>query len=432
MLMAREWRADYQAYLLRTYRCPIICFTMNIPGPLKLSPLIRRSFHLGLAELDRTLNGVLFRRVREEITGCEAYFVVDADGMALKRICTSIEDATPLGRLFDMDVTDVDGTRLERSLVNGKGRNCIVCRAAGRGCASRRIHSADVLRAATDRMMTDHFYQEDGCRVADLAVQSLLDEVHTTPKPGLVDCRNSGSHRDMDLFTFTASAEALRPYFLECFRLGHDTADSQPTDTFPELRQAGIRAEQEMFRVTGGVNTHKGAIFTLGILCGVLGRLWKAEAPIAPLANVTEQCAVMGQASLKDLEGIKTPATAGERLYLDLGLTGIRGETAAGLPHVVQIGMKAFGMARENGYDRNDAAAVALIHLIAGVADSNLYHRGGIAGAVWAKQEAEKLLPLPEMDQIEDLDDAFIARNLSPGGCADLLAATLFLTSLYE
>lgn len=432
MLMAREWRADYQAYLLRTHRCPVICFTMNIPGPLKRSPLIRRSFRWGLAELERKLTGIRFRRVREEVTGCEAYFAVDADALELKRICTEIEDATPLGRLFDMDVMDAEGTKLERILVNGKSRDCIVCGASGRGCASRRLHSADVLRAATDRIMTDHFCQEDGRRVADLAVRSLLDEVHTTPKPGLVDCRNSGSHRDMDLSTFTASAEALRPYFLECFRLGHDTADSQPEDTFLNLRQAGTRAEEEMFRVTGGVNTHKGAIFTLGILCGALGRLWSPETSITPLTKLMGQCAAMGNVSLGDLEGITEPVTAGERLYLDFGLTGIRGEAAEGLPHVVQIGLKAYRMAKDSGYDANDASAAALIHLIAGVEDSNLYHRGGIAGAAWAKQEAEKLLPLPEMAQIAALDDAFIARNLSPGGCADLLAATLFLTYLYE
>ena len=432
MLMAREWRADYQAHLLRTYGRPVICFTMNIPGAVKLSPLIRRSFYRGLTELEQSLPNVVFRNVREEHTGCEAYFAVDADALELKALCTRIEDATPLGRLFDMDVTDTDGSRLDRRLVNGSSRDCIVCGAPGRGCASRRIHSAEVLMAATDRIMTDYFYQEDSHRVADLAVQSLLNEVRTTPKPGLVDQRNSGSHRDMDLPMFLASAESLATYFLECFCLGHDTGAMDPEDTFYRLRQAGIRAEREMFRVTGGINTHKGAIFTLGILCGALGRLWKAETPTAPLEEITGQCAAMGKVSLQDFENISSPATAGETLYMRYGLTGIRGEVAAGLPSVVETGLNAYRMAQSRGYSSNDSAAAALVHLIARVEDSNLYHRGGASGAAWAKREAEKLLPLPDMARITDLDDRFIARNLSPGGCADLLAATLFLASLYE
>lgn len=430
--MAREWRADFQNHLLKTYRRPVICFTMNIPGPVKDSPLIRRSFRWGLEKLEKALSGVVFRRVREEVTGCEAYFVAEGTALELKGLCTELEDSTPLGRLFDMDVTDSDGTKLERTLVDGKSRDCIVCGTPGRGCASRRLHSVGALQAAARRIMEEHFLREDGLRVEDLAVQSLLDEVHTTPKPGLVDRRNSGSHRDMDLSAFIASAQALGPYFGECFRLGRETAALEPGETFRLLRRAGIHAEGEMYRATGGVNTHKGAIFTLGILCGSLGRLWKPHVPIVSMEELLENCAAMGKIALKDLEGLTIPATSGEKLYLERGITGIRGEAAAGLPGVVGIGLPACRMALEAGYSPNDAAAVALIHLIARVEDSNLHHRGGAEGAAWAKTEAEKRLPLPDMEQIAALDDAFIARNLSPGGCADLLAATLFLASLYE
>ena len=432
MLLAREWRADFQDHLLKTYRRPVICFTMNIPGPVKDSPLIRRSFHWGLERLEKRLSGVLFRRAREAVTGCEAYFVAGGTALELKRLCTELEDGTPMGRLFDMDVTDADGMKLERTLVNGKSRDCIVCGAPGRGCASRRLHSVPELQAAAYRIMAEYFLREDRLQVEKLAVQSLLDEVHTTPKPGLVDRRNSGSHRDMELSTFHASAKALRSYFQECFQLGCDTAGGKPEDTFLHLRRAGIRAEKEMYRATGGVNTHKGAIFTLGILCGCLGRLWTPEKPIVPMETLLSHCAAMGRIALKDLECLTVPATAGEKLYLERGITGIRGEMAAGLPSVVTVSLPAYRMAREAGYRPNDAGGVALLHLIARVEDSNLYRRGGPEGAAWAKAEAEKCLPLPSMEQIAVLDDAFIARNLSPGGCADLLAATLFLAALYE
>ena len=431
MLLAREARVWKQQRLLEEYRCPLVCFTMNIPGPVKCSPLIVRSFRWGLQQLERHLKGIVYRETREEVTGCEAYFAVDADALEVKRLCTQIEDGNPVGRLFDMDVLDESGKKLDRALVNGKSRDCIVCGKPGRGCASRRLHSLEDLEMAVHSLMMEHFLNADGNRVAEWAVESLLEEVHTTPKPGLVDRRNNGSHKDMDIALFTISAEALRPYFRECFRLGQATADRPAQETFASLRQAGLWAEREMYRVTGGVNTHKGAIFTLGLLCGSLGKLWRAEKPTPQLPELLARCAELGDCALKgDFRDLSVPKTAGERLYVNRGIAGIRGEAAAGLPSVRNIGLPAFREALSRGLNRNDAGAVALLHLIAQVEDTNLYHRGGIVGAAWAKAEAKKLLPCPTVPQLEALDDAFIERNLSPGGCADLLAVTYFLGHL--
>lgn len=431
MLLAREERALRQQRLQREFHTPLICFTMNIPGPVKRSELICRSFHWGAAELEQRLDHVLHREYREEVTGCEAYYAVDADAVTLKRICTEIEDAAPLGRLFDMDVLDKTGNKLDRSLVNGKSRDCIVCGAPGRGCASRRLHSLEKLTGAVHSIMVEHFLKIAAQETAALAVESLLEEVHTTPKPGLVDERNNGSHRDMNIAIFTASAEALRPYFRECFRLGQATASCPAQETFHHLRQAGLQAEKEMYRVTGGVNTHKGAIFTLGILCGSLGRLWTAQRAVPELEELLSLCAEMGECSIKsDFLKLSVPETAGERLYLARGITGIRGEAAAGLPSVKNIGLPAFREVLSRGLSRNDAGAVALLHLIAQVEDTNLLSRGGTEGARWAAAAAKALLPTPTREQLETLDDGFIERNLSPGGCADLLAVTYFLDRL--
>lgn len=431
MLLARERRAARQTALLERFGKPLVCFTMNIPGPVKDTALIRRSFRRGLEALEERLPKVLHREAREEVTGCEAIFAVDGEAVELKRLCTQIEDGTPMGRLFDMDVLDPEGNKLDRALVNGKSRDCIVCGAPGRGCASRRLHSVPELTAAVTAILEDHFLKADSTRIGRLAVESLLEEVHTTPKPGLVDERNNGSHRDMDLPLFVASAEALEPYFVQCVRIGRETAEDSPEEAFSRLRAAGLEAEKAMYRATGGVNTHKGAIFTLGLLCGSVGRLWRGESPIPETAALLEVCARLGACAVKaDLEKLDVPATAGERLYLSRGITGIRGETAAGLPSVVNIGLPAFREACSRGLSRNDAGAVALLHLIARVEDTNLYHRGGEAGAAWAKAGAEKLLPCPMLSQIKELDDAFIQRNLSPGGCADLLAVTYFLDKL--
>lgn len=496
MLQAREERVCKQQYLLNTHHCPIICFTMNIAGPVKTSPLIERAFTAGLAALDSHLpeEHIRFRDTDITATGCQALYAVDSDALTLKKICTAIEDATPLGRLFDMDVLNTDGTKLDRAAVGGNSRDCIVCGAAGRGCAARRLHTVPQLQAATRAIISQHFARTDREHIAALAVQSLVDEVHTTPKPGLVDRRNNGSHTDMDVSTFLASANALESYFQECVKIGQETcnltpetdnhisqpdspvtktprlspaAPLSPADTFSLLRQAGIAAEAAMYKATGGVNTHKGIIYTMGVLCGSLGRLWTPEHPIADTEAVLAECARMVEHSVKsdfasinssltDTPTTETPTTetsttdaadnptvltnhftAGLRLYQEQGLTGIRGEVAAGLPSVINIGLPAYKKALQAGLSANDAGAVTLLHLIAGVKDTNLYHRGGNDGAAYAASAAQNLLahaPYPSARLIEALDDAFIARNLSPGGCADLLAVTyfLFMTSSFD
>lgn len=250
MLSAREHRVETQRDILSRFPYPLVCFTMNIPGPVKDSPLIRRGARLGWQRLLEALNA--------------AHFPV--------------------------------------------------------------AHQAE------------HFARYDRQRIAALALKATLDEVCTTPKPGLVDRNNSGSHRDMDMFTFMASAAAL-------------TASGR-----------------------------------------------------------------------RD--------TVGARLYLDHQLEGIRGEVARGLPAVAQIGLPALDAALSAGLSRNDAGAVTLAHLIAHVTDTNMIARGGFAEAAAMKERAAQLLEhsfAPSMEELEKLDQLFISKNMSPGGCADLLAITYFL-----
>lgn len=436
ILAAREERVRKQHMLLTTYQCPIICFTMNIAGPIKTSPLIERAFKNGLELLDNKLpqNHIRFYSTETSVTGCLAMYAVNSDAITLKKICTEIEDATPLGRLFDLDVLDKNGLKLERYLVNGKDRNCIVCGAPGRNCAARRLHTVSELQTVTNDIIYKHFAVADRAHIALLAMQCLIDEVVTTPKPGLVDKRNNGSHLDMNLDTFILSAHALRPYFEECVKIGQETKHLNPEDTFSYLREAGILAEKTMYTATGGVNTHKGAIYSLGILCGALGRLWTPEKPIAPITTLLKHCSEMASPHVTaDFAKLTHAYSAGQQLYLTEGITGIRGEAAAGFPSVAKIGLPVFQNALEEGLTHNDAGVLVLLHLITHVTDTNLHHRGGRAGATYAATSTRTLLNTfrcPSHEQIEELDDAFIARNLSPGGCADLLAIIYFLYAL--
>jgi holo-ACP synthase/triphosphoribosyl-dephospho-CoA synthase len=431
ILNARETRAARQQALLQEFHCPVVCFTMNIAGPVKTSPLIRRAFDTGLRALEAALAEytVHSRQTTHEVTGDEAIFCVDADSSLLKAICTSIEEGSPMGRLFDMDVIDTAGKKLERS----RERGCLVCGRPGRSCAAGRLHNVAQLQEATQQLITSHFDDTDARLISEQAAKALLEEVHTTPKPGLVDRRNNGSHEDMDLPLFVASADALRPYFARCASIGQATANLPAATAFPLLREAGLAAEEAMFAATDGVNTHKGAIYTMGILCAAMARLWHKGETRPSTDTVLSLCAeIAGAAAEVDLvQG--AAETAGMRLYRELGIRGIRGEMADGLPSVSQIALPAFREALACGYSRNDAGAITLLHLIANVQDTNLYHRGGSAGAAFAAGAARILLeqyPFPPCKEIEALDDSFTSRRLSPGGCADLLAATYFLDTL--
>ena len=337
MLDARERRVQHQQALLAQYHKPLICFTMNICGPVKDSPLIRRGFARGRQLLRQQFLRAKLVPLREdairEDTGCEAFYVLDADPLTIKKFTTDIEDATPLGRLFDMDVIRPDGRKVDREELYLEGRRCLICGGPAKVCSSRRVHTVAELQEKTTEILTDARDAQDIADAARLSVRALLYEVTTTPKPGLVDRRNSGSHKDMDVFTFMDSAAALYPYFEACARMGRGTAERPASETFEALRPLGCEAEGEMLEATGGVNTHKGAVFSVGIVCAALGRLdralWADAARV--LAEVSAMTAGLTEKDFADVTA-ENAATTGQKLYAEYGITGVRGQVEAGLP----------------------------------------------------------------------------------------------------
>lgn len=439
MLGAREARAMRQQQLLEEYHLPVISFCLNIAGPVKNSPVLRRAFREGLERLACALLAgrldVVHREEVDQPTGCEALWVVRGDGRAVKELCVELEDRDALGRLFDLDVLDPVSGKWDRTQLGQPPRKCLVCGKEGKGCASRRLHTVEELQGATQVILEDYFGKKDQQALGALAAKALLYEVCTTPKPGLVDRKNNGSHRDMDVFTFLDSTAALLPYFEEAVRLGMETRDLPPQETFRRLRQAGAAGERAMFRATGGVNTHKGAVFTLGTVFAAAGRLWTVEGFSKDLDAALALCGEMSaQAVQKDFEAIRREGahTTGQRLYLEHGLEGIRGELSRGLPAVAQIGLPTLRRRLEAGDSLEQAGVQVLLALMAQVVDTNLIARGGLEGQQWAMEQTKNLPQgrAATRQETEELDRALIERNLSPGGCADLLAITYFLEFL--
>lgn len=432
ILLAREERAGLQSDIIKRFDCPIISYTLNIAGPRKNSSLISRAFTLGIEELDSSIDSekIIFKHIDAvQSTGPLAIYAINDDPEKLKSICVEIEEKTAIGRLFDMDVIDKSFKKLTRS----SERGCIVCGAPGRACAASRAHSVDEIVARMNGIMISELFMHDSDRIAELVHESLIREVKTTPKPGLVDLRNNGSHKDMTVATFEKSADALRDYFSECLTIGRNTFELPHNNTFASLRKAGISAEQRMYEATDGVNTHKGVIFSFGIICGAIGRLWQSEYMIPDVDAILLESGEIAKSAIDiDLTNAQG-ATPGERMFLSSGKGGIRHEAASGFTTVRDTSLPVFRNLIASGKSLNDAGAITLVHLVANLDDTSIYNRGGIDGLEFAKEYARNLLKnqsIPTIPMIEELDEIFIHKNISAGGSADLLAITYFLYEL--
>ncbi len=256
--------------------------------------------------------------------------------------------------------------------------------------------------------------------ITKLAYDALINEVELTPKPGLVDRANSGSHNDMDIDTFYLSANAIKPFiekFVEC------------GNCFNDLREVGIECEKEMFKATNGVNTHKGMIFSLAVICGAIGSVG-ASCLETLQEEIKYICKDLVQ---KDLKNSKVAKTNGEVFYQKTNLAGIRGEASNGYPIVFQQALPFF-IAKEEEHGENIALKMTLLFLMSKTDDSTLYARGGLEGLSFVKSEAKKLLHVDDIslldNRLEKLDKIMTKKNLSAGGSADLLGLTWFLAKV--
>jgi triphosphoribosyl-dephospho-CoA synthase len=265
--------------------------------------------------------------------------------------------------------------------------------------------------------------------IATLAVRALVDEAELTPKPGLVDRRGSGAHEDLNLGLMLCSAKALAPGFLKMSQAG---LDGQLGVALREtLGRLGREAEQAMMVATAGVNTHRGAIWALGLLCAAAGLRpddWDARA-------VAGRAAALAQ--LPDCHG-QPGASNGEKVRARYGVPGARGEAQQGFPHVIDIGLPALRASRAAGHAENTARIDALIAIIARLPDTCVLSRGGqvalnevqaLAGAVI---EHGGVGTLGGRRALQHLEQSMLSHNASPGGAADLLAATLLLDALEQ
>lgn len=285
--------------------------------------------------------------------------------------------------------------------------------------------------------------------IAHLATQALQAELDTTPKPGLVDKDNNGAHRDMDYTLMQRSIDTLHPYFVQLALLGF--ADALPSHT--AIRDAGIEAEKAMLSATNGVNTHKGALFSMGLAVVAAAheerKIAANEEQILKERNGGEDVLVSLQTTIKALAASfpDTNGTHGSKAkLLSKGTTAIKGalDNAREGYEMLFAEWLPFYIERRKEHDAYTLHKT-LLRIMCDLDDTNVIYRTDLATAEEVKQEARALLDsfskahtaedkekriATELLALKDMDKRYTARNISPGGAADMLSLTIFIGSI--
>lgn len=245
--------------------------------------------------------------------------------------------------------------------------------------------------------------------IVQLAIRALTLELDTTPKPGLVDRHDNGAHRDMDYNIMKRGIKALRPHFISVTTTPYTT----PRQYVNNLQYIGIQAEKSMLAATGGVNTHKGAFFSMGITMAA-----------ARISSLDLQTCIKGIAKLFP----KTKDTHGSNAVCQYHIKGALENAVEGYPQLFTDWLPYYQRIRHD----HELCALhkTLLRIMATLDDTNIYHRTDAKTAQWVKQQAEEVLKDFNIEKLEAMNREFILRNISPGGCADMLALTLFIDSI--
>ena len=265
-------------------------------------------------------------------------------------------------------------------------------------------------------------------RLADLAAEALIDEADLSPKPALVDRRGSGAHSDLHLGLMHASALSLWPAFKQMAE-----AAAQLNEIGQPLRETlgrlGREGEAAMLLTTGGVNTHRGAIWALGLLVAAAA-LEPGDASPAALCQRAARLA-----RIEDRHA-GVHASHGRQVAQRYGVAGAREQAQQGFPAVLEHGLPRLHASRKAASGEQNARLDALLAIMSHLDDTCVLHRAGPQGLAVMQQGARRVLEaggsasLAGRRCLHELDQQLLALNASPGGAADLLAACLFIDSL--
>jgi len=454
VLDSKERRAEAQHSMRLKYSAQgdtLISMTVNMPGNRKYTDDTVQLIYFALHQLRLKVAEQGLQLSEEQIfhwnAGPVALVSVQGNAHQCKKLAIQIEQESPSGRLLDLDVFDADGNLISRDEYQLPRRICMVCERPAVECVRSRAHQPEEVRSAVKHLLLS-FHSEQTkvvpdavIQIASKALEAMLAEVACSPAPGLVDRFNAGAHQDMDFFTFIHSSSALVSSLLRCTLAGW-THSGDCTELLPVLRKIGLDGEKDMFAATNGVNTQKGLLFLLGITAAAtalhIRKMGSSACIEGILQTVADMCQGLVAQELSPLEKNKPDRklTAGERLFLEYGITGIRGELESGLTVLSAVALPRLEQAFSAGLSVNDAMVDTLIALIAVTPDTTILNRHNPQVLASVQQQAAGILHAGGMltetgrQLIREWDDSLIQMNISPGGSADLLAAAYYFYSI--
>ncbi|MGL5544248.1 MAG: citrate lyase holo-[acyl-carrier protein] synthase [Cetobacterium sp.] len=435
-LLMREKRVDIQNEIIHKFNLPILVLRANYPGEDKNNFVPTYILEILKDEIIDIFNSdIVFSKKIESIEGTTYIYSIKDCGKEIKKTAMLIEENHPLGRCVDIDVFDFNGYAFSRKDFGGEKRQCILCNDMAFVCARKQIHTQKEVQIAIQKRLKKYLEnQKSKDNIIDIfsnfALKSVILEVSAFPSFGLVSPQSNGSHKDMDFFTFIHSGFSLTNYFKQVVKAGYSNLPIHLV--FKKIRYMGKVAEKEMFSATNNVNTHKGLIFLMGITAACAA---KAKYHGLPFKNISLFIQDMCKDILKDFDNIhlKKELTHGEKLFLNYGIVGVRGVAKNGLDVVFD---KSIDIFRNSIFEKehiNHAMIKTLIYLMSVLEDTTILHRHDLDVLNDVKEIAKTLKEQfinssLDIELLNKIEKDFISKKISPGGAADLLAITMFLS----
>jgi len=401
----------------------VLCLSTNVPGPEKQRPGLARLVQQALADLAEALP-LEVALSRTDLLGPFHLARTSAPGEAAKRVAVALEAREPVGRLLDIDVYRPDGIQVDRARLGLTQRACLLCPEPAGECIRLQRHSLGELLARVDALLLNATRLPRRLspeRLARALHQGALRELELTPKPGLVDRRDPGSHPDLSFALMSTSAQLLPQYYQDLLRR------FRGQDSLEGFVQAGRDAEARMLLAIRA-NGHKGYIFLSGLVllaaCRCQGRLAELRPAIRDLAAQFFAC-------------LPVLNSHGAQLKAQYGLGGIRAEAGGGLPAVFDHGWPVYQSALEHGRTPEQAAFQLLAALMQTVEDSTTVQRCGPEGLARLRRDGQSLQTLLEQGRdpepfLTALNDDYRRANLTMGGVADCMALTFALQAAWD
>lgn len=446
----REIRVEHQYTLLKKYEGILIAVRANYPGEHKIEYPAPEIVEIISKEIEQLFpEEILYCEETLSLEGKIKFFIIKNSLDFVKQICVFIEEKHDLGRFVDIDVYDKEGTSISRIEYGYPQRKCYLCDETGVVCTRARTHAISdlkkhILKSYERYLLNENLRVKVSEKLGELALKACILELSCHPSFGLVSPLTSGAHSDMDYFTFLNSSFAIKKGITKMGYIGFSYLSLE--EAFKIARVIGIETEREMFEATKGINTHKGMIFLLGVVIVSVGKLlyeknlktFKEKKELAveerDLYSISQNIKECCKDILLDFELIEEKVkqgyslTNGEKLYLNYGFLGIRGEVKEGIQIVFKRALPYLEDSLKKGNEINDAMVGTLLTLMTTVEDSTIVNRLGVDTLKKIKEEASELLKsgIPK-EEAYRLEKEYSKLGISPGGSADLLAVTIFL-----